>query len=183
MAWRIPLTRGYFAIVDDDDAPWILRSTWYASVHPDGRVYAVRKGGPDDATQSVAMHRDILRPRPGFVTDHINHDGLDNQRANLREATPSQNRRNVNPDLPCVSRGPSQQDVILGLLRATNGGAVTDELIAAVLWVDRLEYWKDNIASLVRKLRRRGAVIRRECTRGVVSYQLMSEAPALDRAA
>lgn len=41
----------------------------------------------------VAMHRAIASPAPGMEVDHINGDGLDNRRANLRVCTKSQNQR------------------------------------------------------------------------------------------
>ena len=40
------------------------------------------------------MHREILRPRENFVCDHINGDGLDNRRINLRICSFSGNVRN-----------------------------------------------------------------------------------------
>lgn len=40
------------------------------------------------------MHREILQPGPGFEVDHVNGDGLDNRRANLRECVRTQNNAN-----------------------------------------------------------------------------------------
>ncbi len=37
------------------------------------------------------MHREIIEVRKEMVVDHINNDGMDNRRINLREATHSQN--------------------------------------------------------------------------------------------
>lgn len=40
------------------------------------------------------VHRYLMDPSPGLTIDHINGDKLDNRRANLREATYSENLRN-----------------------------------------------------------------------------------------
>ncbi len=37
------------------------------------------------------MHQELVKVPDGMVVDHINHDGMDNRRANLRPATYSQN--------------------------------------------------------------------------------------------
>ncbi len=43
------------------------------------------------------MHREILGLQKGEHTDHINGDGLDNRRANLRKVTHAQNMQNRRP--------------------------------------------------------------------------------------
>ena len=43
---------------------------------------------------TMAMHRDVLDVPKGMQVDHINHNGLDNRKANLRPATQQQNMWN-----------------------------------------------------------------------------------------
>ena len=42
----------------------------------------------------IQMHRLIMDAKPGQMIDHINGDGLDNQRRNLWFCTPRDNARN-----------------------------------------------------------------------------------------
>jgi hypothetical protein len=88
----IPLTKGLFAIVDAADYEWLSRYRWHATGAP-GRYYAatVIDG------KSVSMHRLLMNPPPGMVTDHIDGNRLDNRRCNLRNCTPRQNRYNTPP--------------------------------------------------------------------------------------
>ncbi len=44
--------------------------------------------------KTVRLHRYVTNCPPHLVVDHINHDGLDNRRANLRCVTPAQNAQN-----------------------------------------------------------------------------------------
>ena len=91
-ACRIELSGGYFALVDPEDFAELSKYKWSAS-NIRGRVCAVRqKNG-----RMVTMHREIVKPRPGFVVDHKNHCVLDNRRRNLRECTPPQNYANAGP--------------------------------------------------------------------------------------
>jgi hypothetical protein len=86
----VPLTRGKFAVIDAEDADIILAHKWFAD--QDGyKWYAVRTSRQGGTQTRVAMHRVILDTPPGFHTDHIDGDGLNNRRSNLRIATPSQN--------------------------------------------------------------------------------------------
>ena len=88
---------GMFALVDREDAVRIAKHPWWpipadtrALVHEN--FYAVTRKG---LTTSVAMHRVILDVAdPRFQVDHINHNGLDNRRANLRIITNQENQYN-----------------------------------------------------------------------------------------
>jgi len=87
---RIPLTQGKFALVDDSDYEWLNQWKWCACrQHGSNRWYAMRGARPQ-----ILMHQLILNPPKGMESDHINHDGLDNQRSNLRVCTHSQNQHN-----------------------------------------------------------------------------------------
>lgn len=96
---KIPLSRGYHATVDDED--YILLSThrWSAEsdFNKDGslkNIYAVRKMRINGKLKRIWMHREICRPASGRVVDHIDGNGLNNSRKNLRECTSSQNQHN-----------------------------------------------------------------------------------------
>lgn len=91
---QIPLTQGLFAIVDDVDFEAISKFKWCAHKHRGGRFYAVRKG--EKRCSLILMHRMISGAGPSLVVDHINHNGLDNRRENLRVCTNVENLRNAN---------------------------------------------------------------------------------------
>lgn len=87
----IPLTQGKYAIVDAEDYPALAKYKWHAQVRKDGGMcYAVRNSG----RKTIMMHRQIMKPPKGMVIDHINHNGADNRRCNLRICTQAQNTRN-----------------------------------------------------------------------------------------
>lgn len=86
----IPLTRGLHAIVDAEDYEWLSKYKWYATPSPrPGAFYARCTKG-----RTMLMHRMIMKPPKGMVVDHINGNGLDNRRCNLRLCTQAQNCRN-----------------------------------------------------------------------------------------
>jgi hypothetical protein len=86
MAKIIPLTQGKQTIVDDEDFDWLNQWKWYYN----DRGYAVRHM-PSNHKMLLYMHRVIMNTPPDMDTDHINGNGLDNRRANLRVCTTSQN--------------------------------------------------------------------------------------------
>ena len=95
---EIPLTKGKVALVDDDDYPHLLKfkwhanrsarcHTWYAETTIRYRQWEVLR---------TSIHRLVLGARRGEEVDHIDGNGLNNQKSNLRFATraqQSQNRR------------------------------------------------------------------------------------------
>ena len=90
----IPLTQGKVAIVDAADYEWLSQWKWCASRRGDTfRVQRAEYLGYR-SQRSIFMHRAIMRPDAGSVVDHINHDPLDNRRANLRVCSQSENVRN-----------------------------------------------------------------------------------------
>lgn len=87
-----------WALVDDEDSD-VLRWQWSAHHCQRGTLYARRLV----RRKPVYLHRVVLErigppPTPAHVyCDHINGDGLDNRRRNLRWVTASENARNPHP--------------------------------------------------------------------------------------
>ena len=92
----ILLTQGKVAIIDAEDYEWLSQWKWCATKDKADLYYAMRtiKRAAGRRT-TVSMHREILRLNPGEIgIDHIDSNGLNNRKANLRLATPSQNNAN-----------------------------------------------------------------------------------------
>ena len=89
---KIPLTRGKFAIVDPEDYHRLINFKWHVNQTPH-TCYAVHSltNGKNAPRKNLYMHHLIIRIPPGCFCDHINHNGLDNRKANLRPATHTQN--------------------------------------------------------------------------------------------
>ena len=90
----VPLTRGKFALIDSAFAEVVGLHNWCAAKM--GRAwYAYRTVVADDGRHvSVALHTQIAGEIPGLRVDHIDGDGLDNRRCNLRHVTAAQNAWN-----------------------------------------------------------------------------------------
>jgi hypothetical protein len=89
----VPLTQEQFALIDSQDVHAVGKYDWCA--HWDRRArcfYARRTSGRPGKT--IYLHSEILNPSQGFLADHISCNSLYNRRANLREATVSQNVMN-----------------------------------------------------------------------------------------
>jgi hypothetical protein len=97
---KIELTQGYSAIVDDVDYERVMAmGSWSVDIHgqkPLHMAYAATytKNGGEHSWTTTRMHRVIVQAKRGMDVDHINHDGLDNRRANLRVCSHAENIRN-----------------------------------------------------------------------------------------
>jgi hypothetical protein len=80
---------GAIAIVDDEDYPLVKEYRWYSVTFPNGgwNTYAETRIGK----KKVRMHT-LITGIAGI--DHVNGNGLDNRRSNLRPADHSQNAMN-----------------------------------------------------------------------------------------
>lgn len=106
---EIPLTKGFVSVVDDEDADALLPFKWNASVRK-GRVYALRGWRVGKGFGHAYIHR-VVAERMGLdikgkVVDHINGDGLDNRRCNIRAVTTRENIRNQRGPLASINGVP-----------------------------------------------------------------------------
>lgn len=87
---KIKLTKGKFAIIDDEDFELVSQYSWQVCPASSDKLRAktIVRG------KNLYMHRLILGDREGLFIDHINRDPLDNRRKNLRYCTTSQNLMN-----------------------------------------------------------------------------------------
>lgn len=130
---EIELSNGNIALVDDEDFEKLNRHSW----SPIGWGYA--RAGINGKT--VYMHRFIMDAKSGQVIDHINGNGLDNRKSNLRFADPKkqmQNTKKMNRNCSSSYKG------VRKLARCKNSwnvriahqhiGCFNDEIVAATIY-------------------------------------------------
>lgn len=94
---QIKITRGRYALVDDEDYERLTKHQW--ALNPEGNGYAIRKGNKHKGEpRTIQMHREILElvkdKDRNKIIDHINGNGLDNRKCNLRVVTIQKNAFN-----------------------------------------------------------------------------------------
>lgn len=92
----IPLTQGKVAVVDDEDYSKLSKENWcFVKSHNPGSSGYARRTSYKPKRKNILMHREIMGEKFGYEIDHINGDGLDNRKDNLRLVTHSENLRNA----------------------------------------------------------------------------------------
>jgi len=119
---EINLTQGQVALVDDEDYEELNKYKWFAHDNYGWTFYARRTGRKADGKRYlIQMHRVILNAPKDMFVDHIDSNGLNNQRSNLRLCTNQQNNRHARP----YSNGSSK--------------------FKGVCWHKRIKEWQANI--------------------------------------
>lgn len=105
----VPLTKGYYAIVDASDYENVMQTRWFAALR--NGVYAQRKVLIDGKQKHLNMSNFLLGVPIGQIVDHENGNALDYRRHNLRPANKRQNRWNskVNSNNRLGLKGVSKQ--------------------------------------------------------------------------
>ena len=83
------LSQGHVAIIDAHDAERVGRHSWHA-VKAKKTFYARTQ----IEGRAVYLHRFVVNAEPGRTVDHVNHDGLDCRKENLRLATMTEQNAN-----------------------------------------------------------------------------------------
>lgn len=99
MVKEIPLSQGKVTLVDDQDFERLNKVKWCATKGTN-TYYVMRhqylgcfNGKKKFKTEMI--HRVIMNPTKDMMIDHINGDGLDNRKSNLRIVTHRQNLQNM----------------------------------------------------------------------------------------
>ncbi|WP_434439742.1 AP2 domain-containing protein [Lentzea sp. E54] len=101
---QVPLSKGYVALVDDEDFELVSAHRWCV-VMPGKNVYAVRKVRRGDGSwTNQSLHRFLLDAGPGERVGHLDGDGLNCARTNLRRVSRSESSYNA-----CRTRGHGRQ--------------------------------------------------------------------------
>lgn len=101
----IPLTQGKVAVVDDEDFELLNQYKWRTD-KGSKTFYGIRTFWDRKKKRyySVMLHREIMRTPKGIEVDHINGNGLDDRKQNMRNCTRAEQSWNRPPNTNSASK-------------------------------------------------------------------------------
>lgn len=107
---EINLTKGYVAIVDDEDYERVNQFQWTVTITPSGSAYSFRTDYSSGGKKTIYMHRFVANTPDDLTCDHINHNTLDNRKENLRNCSHQDNmlNRKISPSNTSGFKGVSR---------------------------------------------------------------------------
>lgn len=90
---ELKITKGKIVLIDDEDFEKVSQYNW---ISREGRntSYAKAHIGSWKDRKFIHLHNLIMNTPAGCIVDHLDHNGLNNQKSNLRLCTNSQNSKN-----------------------------------------------------------------------------------------
>lgn len=132
----VDLGNGNVAIIDSEDAGRIAQYSWHLAQQPHrpGLQYVAAWAKPSDKVVKIRMHRLIIDAPDGVLVDHINGNGLDNRKSNIRTCNHSENQRNRGPQRNSVSQYKG-----VSLCRATGRWRCRIQVDGKDIWIGRFD--------------------------------------------
>ncbi len=93
----IHLTQNKVTWLDNEDFERVNKYKWHANKKTTGVFYAYRKQWIPEKQKyiTIIMHRFIMNCPEDMEIDHIDHNGLNNQKSNLKICSHADNMRNI----------------------------------------------------------------------------------------
>jgi len=155
---EIILTKGKVALVDDEDYEWLNMWKWQVRSDLKHNLHYASTSTPDGCR--VYMHRLLMMHPDGLVVDHIDHDGLNNQKKNLKTCTHRVNMCNrkkhpasVYPGVSKVNNKWKASIWISG--RKVHLGVYKNEELAYASYCDALNRYENNCLITIKHPRNR----------------------------
>ena len=181
---RIALSQGKFALVSPEDYARVTAFKWCLN-HAHGKDYAKRGYYFAGKQSTIKMHRFIMDAPPNSEVDHVNGNGLDNRRENLRicdhkqssanQSTPKNNKTGFKGVCP-VGTGWSANiaDDYLGVYDTAETAAKAYDTRARAIYG---EYAKCNFPDSTDQVAPRKGGAHRHSTSGIkgVSYRKLKQ--------